>query len=104
VVVEIKGFRGPDAEAKRDTLDRLWKPAVNNDGRWGRWETVEIKEPTDMVRSFETQAFADAEGLAQDGGVTWRDAKRAAELLAEIGGKLDDAVTRAQQLDATNAA
>ena len=51
VVVEIKGFRGPDAEAKRDALMRLWLPAVNNDGRWGRWQAVEIVEPTDMMRA-----------------------------------------------------
>lgn len=44
LVVEIKGFRGEDAEAKADTMNRRWIPAVNNDGRWGRWQFVEIKE------------------------------------------------------------
>ena len=104
VVAEIKGFRGPDAEAKRDTLMRLWLPAVNNDGRWGRWQAVEIVEPTDMMASFEAQALAEADGQAQDGGVAWRDATRSGELLAEIGSKLNDAAERAQQPGAANAA
>ncbi|HEX5959063.1 MAG TPA: hypothetical protein VFY92_10480, partial [Hyphomicrobiaceae bacterium] len=105
VVAEIKGFRGPDAEAKRDTLVKLWKPAVNNDGRWGRWEAVEIKEPTDMMASFTAQALADADGQPRDdgSGVAWRDAARAGALLAEIGAKLDEAAERARVPDATAA-
>jgi type III restriction enzyme len=66
LIVEIKGFRGPDAEAKKDTLVSLWVPAVNNDGRFGRWgPPVEITEPFDMdkalekmVAAFETSAAA----------------------------------------------
>jgi type III restriction enzyme len=91
VVAEIKGFRGPDAIAKRDTLMRLWLPAVNNDGRWGRWQAVEITEPTDMMQSFEAQALGDA-----NEGVQWRDKARAKDVLENIGTELDDAAKRAQ--------
>ena len=70
VVVEIKGFRGPDAEAKRDTLDRLWLPAVNNDGRWGRWATAEIVAPDGITDAFVEQA--------------WKDAKTAGDVLRHI--------------------
>ena len=53
MIVEIKGFRGPDAQAKMDTLASLWVPAVNNDGRFGRWgPPVEITEPFDMNKAF----------------------------------------------------
>ena len=47
-----RGIAGPDAEAKRDALARLWLPAVNNDGRWGRWQAIEIVEPADMMIQF----------------------------------------------------
>jgi type III restriction enzyme len=54
LVVEIKGYRGPDAEAKKDTLTSLWVPAVNNDGRFGRWgPPIEITEPVDMDKAME---------------------------------------------------
>lgn len=53
LIVEIKGFRGPDAQAKKDTLESLWVPAMNNDGRFGRWgPAVEITEPFDMDKAF----------------------------------------------------
>ena len=59
VVVEIKGFRGPDAQAKHDALMRLWLPAVNNDGRWGRWQAMEIVEPTDITIQFSEKVWAE---------------------------------------------
>lgn len=59
MIVEIKGFRGPDAQAKKDTLDSLWVPAVNNDGRFGRWgPPVEITEPFDMDKAFTAMVTA----------------------------------------------
>ncbi len=57
VITEIKGFRGLDAEAKRDTLVRLWLPTVNSDGRWGRWAAAEIVASTDMIDSFDGQVW-----------------------------------------------
>jgi type III restriction enzyme len=59
MIVEIKGFRGPDAQAKKDTLGSLWVPAVNNDGRFGRWgPPVEITEPFDMDKAFTAMVAA----------------------------------------------
>ena len=45
LVVEIKGERDEIARTKADTMHRLWVPAVNNDGRWGRWAFAEIMDP-----------------------------------------------------------
>jgi type III restriction enzyme len=86
VVVEIKGFRGPDAEAKRDTLSRLWVPAVNNDGRWGRWAAVEIIQPTDMMDSLRLQLQTGV-----DQALIWTDLEAADKLLVEIASQLNDA-------------
>ena len=82
VVVEIKGFRGPDAQAKRDALMRLrlWLPAVNNDGRWSRWSAVEIVAPTDMIEAFS--------------GVVWAEPKAGEAALALIAERLDEAVNQ----------
>ena len=48
LVVEIKGIRDDKARAKADTMNKLWIPAINNDGRWGRWAFEEIMDPQDM--------------------------------------------------------
>ena len=48
LVVEIKGYRDGKAQAKADTMNKLWIPAINNDGRWGRWAFEEIMDPQDM--------------------------------------------------------
>ncbi|XDZ66458.1 hypothetical protein AB8880_03430 [Alphaproteobacteria bacterium LSUCC0684] len=42
LIVEIKGQRDDQDRVKADTAIRQWVPAVNNDGRWGRWDFVEI--------------------------------------------------------------
>ena len=89
VVVEIKGFRGPDAEAKIDALNRLWLPAVNNDGRWGRWQAIEITQPTDMTIQFNEKS--------------WAEATQAEAARAFIAERLDQAAEQAR-LPATSAA
>ena len=48
LVVEIKGIKDGHDQAKADTMNRLWVPAVNNDGGWGRWAFLEI---TDMQKA-----------------------------------------------------
>jgi type III restriction enzyme len=90
VVVEIKGFRGPDAQAKIDALNRLWLPAVNNDGRWGRWSAIEIVEPTDMTIQFSEKVWAEA-----------KQGEAALQLIAE---RLDEAVKQARAPDSEAAA
>jgi type III restriction enzyme len=68
LVVEIKGRRTEEDQAKADTLDSLWLPAVRNDGRFGRWgPPVEIVQPYDMAHAFETilKAFEVASGTRE---------------------------------------
>ena len=49
LIVEIKGYRRRDAAAKADTMKRLWVPAVNNHGGFGRWSFVELTEQYDAA-------------------------------------------------------
>jgi hypothetical protein len=68
LVVEIKGRRTEEDQAKADTLASLWLPAVRNDGRFGRWgPPVEIVQPYDMANALETmvKAFETAAGLRE---------------------------------------
>ena len=44
LAVEVKGYKDGDAQAKAGTASRRWVPAVNNDGRWGRWAFLEIMD------------------------------------------------------------
>jgi type III restriction enzyme len=44
LIVEIKGYRQGDAQAKADTMRSLWVPAVNNHGQLGRWAFLEIRD------------------------------------------------------------
>ena len=44
LVVEIKGFRDGDAALKAATIRNRWAPAVNADGRFGRWAVVEVRD------------------------------------------------------------
>ncbi|MGI9306973.1 MAG: BPTD_3080 family restriction endonuclease [Gammaproteobacteria bacterium] len=47
LIIEIKGYKDGDGQAKADTMNRFWVPSVNNDGRWGRWAFVEIMDMQD---------------------------------------------------------
>ncbi len=54
LVVEIKGRRTDQDQAKADTLRSLWLPAVNNARRFGRWgPPVEIVRPHDMDKTLD---------------------------------------------------
>ena len=44
LVVEVKGYRGEDAKAKKDTMDTYWVPGVNAHGCYGRWGFVELRD------------------------------------------------------------
>ena len=52
LVVEIKGLRGEDAKAKAETMRALWIPGVNNLGRFGRWDFVELRNIETMEADF----------------------------------------------------
>jgi type III restriction enzyme len=45
LIVEVTGEKKKDKEAKVETARRLWVPAINNDGRFGRWAFLEVQDP-----------------------------------------------------------
>ena len=55
VVIEISGQEFKEKEAKVETARKLWGPAVNNEGAFGRWAFLEIRDPWDAehaIRAF----------------------------------------------------
>ena len=58
LIVEIKGEITQQTKAKADTMNKLWIPAVNNDGRWGRWAYVEIKDMQNAREMLAKYTFA----------------------------------------------
>ena len=47
LIIEVSGEPKPEKAAKVETARSLWVPAVNNDGRCGRWGFIEISDPWD---------------------------------------------------------
>jgi len=47
LIIEVSGEPKPEKAAKVETARSLWVPAVNNDGRFGRWAFLEISDPWD---------------------------------------------------------
>ncbi len=45
LVLEVKGERDGRDDAKHDTMQRLWVPAVNAAGRYGRWDFLRLDGP-----------------------------------------------------------
>jgi len=45
LVVEISGQELKQKEAKAETARKLWTPAVNAEGVFGRWAFLEIVDP-----------------------------------------------------------
>lgn len=61
LVIEVTGEQKKEKAVKVDTARRLWVPAVNNDGRFGRWFFLEVTDPWDaenLIRA-EIEAVAD---------------------------------------------
>jgi type III restriction enzyme len=52
LVVEITGRDLQDKEAKVDTAYKLWAPAVNAEGTFGRWAFLEITDPHDTQNTI----------------------------------------------------
>ena len=44
LVVEVKGQRKEKDTAKADTMSKVWVPAVNNAGKYGRWDFLELTD------------------------------------------------------------
>jgi len=45
LIIEVSSERRDDKDAKVDQVEKLWVPAINNDGRFGRWGFLEVKDP-----------------------------------------------------------
>jgi type III restriction enzyme len=48
LIVEIKGFRGEDAQQKALTMHTYWIPGINHLATHGRWAFLEITQPFSM--------------------------------------------------------
>jgi type III restriction enzyme len=59
VVVEIKGYRGEDAKAKKEAMEVFWIPGINRLGSYGRWAFVELKEVYKIEGEFEAKVEAE---------------------------------------------
>ncbi len=54
LIVEVSGNPDPKKPAKTATARDLWLPAVNNDGRFGRWDFIEISDPWNAQNTIRT--------------------------------------------------
>jgi type III restriction enzyme len=59
LIVEIKGYRGEDAKEKASTMEVYWVPAVNNSGKYGRWQFVEFCDVYQIESDFEEKVEAE---------------------------------------------
>ena len=55
LVVEIKGYRGEDSKAKKDTMETYWVPGVNHLGTYGRWDFAEFSEINQLEADFDAK-------------------------------------------------
>ena len=53
VVVEIKGYKGENAKVKKEALETMWVPGVNNSGGFGRWISAEFTEVYEFESAFD---------------------------------------------------
>lgn len=52
LVLEVKGYRGEDAVAKKETMETLWVPGVNQIGGYGGWHFAEFCDWAVMEDDF----------------------------------------------------
>jgi len=52
LIIEVTGKKDKEKEAKASTAKRLWIPAVNNCGQFGRWDYLEIRDPWDAKNAM----------------------------------------------------
>lgn len=52
LIVEVKGYRGEDAKAKKLTMDTYWIPGVNALKTYGRWAFAEFRDVFEMEEDF----------------------------------------------------
>jgi type III restriction enzyme len=66
LVIEVKGYRGEDAKAKKDTMDTYWIPGVNNHGGFGRWAFAEMTDVWEMEEGLEEKVRESFDTLLAD--------------------------------------
>ena len=59
LVVEIKGYRGEDAKAKKEAMEVFWVPGVNRLKSYGRWAFIELQEVYKIESEFEAKVEAE---------------------------------------------
>jgi len=52
LIIEVTDKKDKDKTAKAETARKLWAPAVNNHGGFGRWAFLEIADPWDAKNSI----------------------------------------------------
>ena len=65
LIVEVSGEPRRDKAAKVATARNLWIPAVNSDGRFGRWAFVEVTDPWDAKNTIRA-ALRQQTAIAQE--------------------------------------
>ena len=58
LIIEIKGYRGEDAKAKKMTMDTDWVPGVNHLGTYGRWAFAEFTDIWEIEADFKAKVEA----------------------------------------------
>jgi type III restriction enzyme len=53
LIVEIKGYRGEDAKAKKETMETYWIPGVNELNVFGRWAFAEFTDVFEIQDAFD---------------------------------------------------
>ncbi|TMV15678.1 restriction endonuclease [Arenibacterium halophilum] len=48
LIIEVKGYRGPDAMLKAETMRAKWIPAVNRLSTYGKWGFAELRDINDF--------------------------------------------------------
>ena len=78
--------RRKDKAAKVAAARDPWVPAINNDGRFGRWAFVEITDPwdaTNMIRAAPASSWARAHVTGHGGKAAARRERRTGYIVAE---------------------
>ena len=87
LVVEVKGYRGEDAKAKKDTMDTYWVPGVNAHGCYGRWAFLELTDVHGMQDHFDAAVFERLDRFGDKGsadGAAQGDARRLQDRLQGV--------------------
>lgn len=66
LIVEIKGYSGEDAKAKRSTMEVYWIPGVNHLGDHGRWAFAELTDVFQMESDFEAKLEAEFNNMIDE--------------------------------------